>query len=258
MNGDAYIDEYDLFVKQFDTNKDGAISQGRVHQPDAPASSTTPNLFARSTRLAPPLFNEDKNGNGFLDVGEDMQRQRQARRRTRRAGYKDGVHRQPRRLREDHAGRSLLATDRRPPGRQNSSRPARRSTTTIQGPIAPTETGQTPVKFGAAATTCSTWTRRTSSRRRTLPQQDRPDGGTTVRQVGRIENTTWWPPTRRTRSPYVNVTAAGDTSLVARRRHPRRTFDAANAAAVDRQEGDRHRTPTAARSTSTCPSARPS
>jgi Tfp pilus assembly protein PilX len=90
LNGDAFIDEYDLFFKEYDLNKDKIISKAEF------TNSTTgklydEQLFAAIDRLAPPLLNEDLNKNGVFDVGEiDINGDGIPQWEDKRAGYDDG------------------------------------------------------------------------------------------------------------------------------------------------------------------------
>jgi Tfp pilus assembly protein PilX len=89
-NGDAYIDEYDLFLRRFDKDGDKAItkveftnpSTGQLYQKD---------LFDAIDQLAAPLNYEDRNGNGVLDTGEDANGNGILDHDSPRLGYKDGI-----------------------------------------------------------------------------------------------------------------------------------------------------------------------
>ena len=70
-NGDGYIDEYDLFVKQYDTNSDKAITKAEFTNPSTGKLYDDQPVHGDRQPVAADL-NEDKNGNGVLDAGEDI------------------------------------------------------------------------------------------------------------------------------------------------------------------------------------------
>ena len=148
VNGDAFIDEYDLFVKQFDTNKDNKIDKAEFTNPTTKQLYDAA-LFATIDGLSPPMVNEDKNQNKFFDPGEDtMIVNNKLDVEDSRPGLNNGTIDFGIKENDGYqkiAGPILLAT---------TANAWQSSTTTgigtyFQGPIAPPETGQTPIKFGA-------------------------------------------------------------------------------------------------------------
>ena len=70
-NNDSFIDEYDIFLERFDANKDRQLTKAEFTNPGT-GQLYDANLFALIDGLSPPLLTEDKNGNGILDPGEDI------------------------------------------------------------------------------------------------------------------------------------------------------------------------------------------
>ena len=234
VNGDSYIDEYDLFVAQFDANRDGAITKQEFTDPTT-GKLYEPNLFAAIDSLSPPQFNEDKNGNGTLDFGEDSNGNGKLDVDPFRQGYQDGIIDN----RDGYSkvtGQVILAE---PANDWQSWINANNAGKTINdymlGGIAPIETGQQTVKMGAGPNdlldldpanfdqAADAFRNKTGS---TM--------GTTVRMVGRIENTTLLATDVQFNRPYlstdVRVMSVGDTKLGLHDVIPKATFDAANAA----------------------------
>lgn len=146
-NGDSFIDEYDLFLTHFDTNKDGGIDRAEFTNP-ADGKLYDENLFVTIDTLSPPQVNEDRNGNGYLDFNEDnmIYNGRLDVERT-RPGYadnridnNDGY--------EKIIGPILLATTA-PAWTSKLSGTGQSVNDYFQGPIAGEETGQQAIKFGA-------------------------------------------------------------------------------------------------------------
>jgi Tfp pilus assembly protein PilX len=228
VNGDAFIDEYDLFVQRFDGNKDGAISKSEFTNPTT-GKLYDENLFAAIDTLSPPLFNEDKNGNGFLDFGEDVNGNGELDADPVRVGYKDGVIDN----RDGYAkitGQVLLATTAASWQANAGTKPLNDY---IGGDIAVPETGQTPIKFGATGNDLLDLDP-ANFEQASLAFKNKTGtaAGPTVRQVGRIENAILQASDTAYSIPYVTVTAAGGTSLVVGQSYARSIFDAANATAV--------------------------
>ena len=91
LNGDAFIDEYDLFFDVFDVNRDKMVTKAEFTN-SATGKLYDEQLFALIDRLGPPLLNEDVNNNGIFDAGEmDLNGDSIATYEPRRAGYDDGV-----------------------------------------------------------------------------------------------------------------------------------------------------------------------
>jgi Tfp pilus assembly protein PilX len=237
VNGDAYIDEYDLFVAQFDADRDGAITKAEFTNPTT-GTLYDPNLFGAIDSLSPPQFNEDKNGNGVLDFGEDADNDGELDADPIRKGYRDGVIDN----RDGYSkitGQVLLASQATGSGSFqdwiNQNNAGKTINDYMLGGIAPIETGQTTVKFGASGNdlldldpanfelAAEAFRNKTGS---TM--------GTTVRVQGRIENTTLMASDVQFSVPYpagyVRVMSVGATKLGLHDVIPKTTFDAANAA----------------------------
>jgi len=91
VNGDGFIDEYDLFVDTFDANKDGKITKAEFTNP-ATGKLYDDQLFDAIDKMSPPLLNEDKNGNGVWDAGElDINGDGLLSKEVNRSGYADGI-----------------------------------------------------------------------------------------------------------------------------------------------------------------------
>jgi Tfp pilus assembly protein PilX len=91
LNGDAFIDEYDLFFDVFDTNRDKMVTKAEFTNP-ATGKLYDEQLFALIDRLGPPLLNEDVNKNGIFDAGEmDLNGDSIPQWEDKRPGYDDGV-----------------------------------------------------------------------------------------------------------------------------------------------------------------------
>jgi hypothetical protein len=91
LNGDAFIDEFDLFFDVFDTNRDKMVTRAEFTN-SATGKLYDEQLFALIDRQGPPLLNEDVNKNGVFDAGEmDLNGDGVPQYEDRRPGYDDGV-----------------------------------------------------------------------------------------------------------------------------------------------------------------------
>ncbi len=124
-NGDGYMDEYDLFLKHYDTNGDKAISKEEFTDPTT-GQLYDPDLFAAIDSLGAPQY-----------AGDPV-----------RSGYQDGIIDN----RDGYAkvrGQVSMATTASDWNAHLSSG------TTIQdnmrGPVSPTDTTLAPVVFGASS-----------------------------------------------------------------------------------------------------------
>ena len=230
VNGDAFVDEYDLFVARFDTNKDGKIDRGEFTN-GSTGKLYDENLFATIDGLAPPQFNEDRNGNGYFDFDEDtMIKNGKLDIDPARKGYMDGA------LDgldgyQKIAGPILLASTSS--GWQNTLSSPKTVGDYFQGPIAPPETGQTPIKFGASEQELLDLNPQNFEQAaENFRAKTGTAAGVTTRTVGRIENAILTPADATAYSPpHVQITASGGTTLTVGSVVPKTTFDAANAAA---------------------------
>ena len=218
VNGDNYIDEYDLFVDTFDTNKDGKIDKGEFTNSSGKLYDA--GLFQTIDNLSPPLVNEDKNGNGFLDSDEDtlitngkldVEKPRPGFDNQQidfANGLNDGY--------QKIAGPILLATT------ANAWQSTLSSPASVgdyfQGPIAPPETGQTPIKFGAGPQELIDLNPQNFEQAaENFRKKTGTNGGQSSKVLGRIENVDLAAADAATYSPpYVIAGApAGNTTLKA-------------------------------------------
>ena len=231
VNGDSFIDEYDLFVAQFDTNRDGAVDRGEFTNP-ATGRLYDAELFATIDGLSPPQYNEDRNGNGFLDRDEDnMIPNGRLDVEPPRSGYQDG------RIdnRDGYAktrGSVLVATTAN--AWQSTLAAPKTVLDYYQGPMAAAENGQTAVRFGVGPNELLDLNPANfDEAAEGFRNKSGTNAGIANRVVGRIENTTLTAADATTYSPpHIRVTAAGGTTLKVGETYPKTTFDAANAAAV--------------------------
>lgn len=229
VNGDAYIDEYDLFVAQFDSNRDGGITKSEFTNPTT-GQLYDENLFAAMDSLSPPQFNEDKNGNGFLDFGEDFNGNGVLDADPVRLGYKDGVVDNRDGYSKFTGQLTLAATanawqSKLPSGKVINDY--------IGGGVAPAATGESPIKFGAAGNDLLDLDP-ANFEQASLAFKNKTGAaaGPTVRTAGRIENTVLTAADVAYSIPYTKVTAAGGTTLKVGESYPTTTFNSANAAAT--------------------------
>lgn len=124
VNGDFFIDEYDLFLEAFDADGDGAITLAEFTNP-ATGEPYDRDLFAAIDSLGGPLYDGD----------------------TPRPGYSDGQ------IDNDDlyakiSGQAKLATTSSA-WASNLAGSGKTIDDMINGPIAVTEVGESPVRFGA-------------------------------------------------------------------------------------------------------------
>ncbi len=205
VNKDGYIDEYDLFVKEFDGNSDNKITKAEFTNPST-GKLYDVDLFNAIDALGSPMFD-----------GDPM-----------RLGYQDNV------IDNYDAytkvrGQLTMATT------ANAWQANLGSGSTIHdmivGPIQAADGASVPVKFGADATEIFDLSP-TNFNTASFKNRTGSTAGTTVRQSGRIENTTLLA-SDVTYTPAVRqVTVAGGTTLVVGQVYLKTTFDAANTTAV--------------------------
>jgi Tfp pilus assembly protein PilX len=203
VNSDGYVDEYDLFIDQYDANDDGKITQSEFTNPSTNKLYDA-DLFNAIDALGAPMYAGD----------------------PARLGYQDGVIDNYDAYTKVRGQISMATTA----SAWEANLGAGKSISDmIVGPIQAADGATVPVKFGADASEIfdlspanfdtSTFKNRTGTA-----------AGTPLRTSGRIENTsltasdvTYSPPTRQ-------VTNKGGTSLVVGQIYLKTTFDAANAA----------------------------
>jgi Tfp pilus assembly protein PilX len=225
-NGDANIDEYDLFLKQYDANNDKRVSTAEFTNPST-GQLYDDNLFKGIDTINGPLFNEDKNGNGVLDTGEDANGNGAIDVDATRVGYNDGYIDNSDGYAKVRGQLSLAATATA--WQADSSMSGKTINDMIQGTIVPTDPGVQPVKFGVPPSDvfdldpanfeqCAEGFRTKAG----------PNGGTTKRQSGVIENADLTAADVAYSPPHVKVTAKGSTTLTVGSIIPKTQFDAAN------------------------------
>ena len=232
VNQDSYIDEYDLFLATFDTDKDGGVSKAEFTKADGTLYDA--NLFNAMDSLSPPQYTEDLNNNDRLDPGEDEDNDGELDEELPRRGYQDGVIND----RDGYTkfmGQVFLAASATDWQRDiNSRTPGQLINDSVAGPIAPTETGQTTIKFNANANDLLDLDPANFEQAaETLRNNTGPAMGPVVRLPGRIENTILLPSdTQYSTIPHTRVTNAGQTTLIVGEYYPTTQFNAANAAAT--------------------------
>jgi Tfp pilus assembly protein PilX len=147
LNGDAFIDEYDLFFQEYDVNRDKVITKAEFTNLST-GKLYDEQLFSAIDRLSPPMLNEDLNKNGAFDVGEiDINGDGFPQWEDKRAGYDDGQLD----VRDPYAkvkGQVLLATSV-DAWNANLSSSGLNVYDEIRGPIASVDPTEPPVKFNA-------------------------------------------------------------------------------------------------------------
>jgi hypothetical protein len=227
VNGDAYIDEYDLFLKQYDGNGDKRVSKAEFTNPST-GQLYDSNLFTAIDGINGPMFNEDKNGNGILDIGEDANGNGALDIDTTRAGYMDGY--------IDNSdgytklrGQIEMATTAAA-WQADSSMAGKTINDMIQGTVSPLDPGDQAVKFGVPSSDVFDLNpanfEQCAENYRT---QSGPNAGTTLRQSGVIQNADLSAADVAYSVPYVTVTAKGNTTLTVGSVIPKSDFDTANA-----------------------------
>jgi hypothetical protein len=88
-NGDSFLDEYDLFLAEFDTNRDRQLTKAEFTDP-VDGLLYDAELFDAIDSISGPRFNEDRDEDRVLDPGEDLNGNGVLDVDPPRAGYKDG------------------------------------------------------------------------------------------------------------------------------------------------------------------------
>ncbi len=233
VNGDAYIDEYDLFVQTFDANRDGGITKQEFTNPST-GKMYDENLFKAIDSLSPPLINEDRNGNGQFDHGEDTNDNGKFDVERPRDGFGDEVIDN----RDGYAkfrGQIMLAQDADAWQRTLSS--PRKVLDNFAGTIAPEETGQQTVRFNVSQgelLDLNPENFEQAAEKFRVKTGEQP-GFPARRAIGRLENLTLAASDVAYSVPYapnsVRVLSVGGTKLTLGEVVLKTTFDAANAAA---------------------------
>lgn len=126
VNGDFYIDEYDLFLEAFDADHDGAVTLAEFTDP-VTGKPHDANLFAAIDSLGGPQFDGDTPRNGYNDGQIDN----------------DDLY-------AKISGQVKLATTSSA-WSSNLANSGKTIDDMINGPIAGTDAGQSPVRFGAGS-----------------------------------------------------------------------------------------------------------
>jgi hypothetical protein len=203
-NGDAYIDEYDLFLKRFDSDHDGGITKSEFTNPST-GKLYDSNLFAAIDSLGAPMT-----------TGE-----------TARVGYQDG--------RIDNSdgytklrGQIAMATSASA-WQGDSSMSGKSINDMIQGAVAPDDPSVPPVKFGANTDDIFDLSPQNFEQcALNFKNESGTNGGTAKRAAATIENTTLSASDISYNTPYVTVSTKGSTGLTVGAVIPKSDFDAAN------------------------------
>jgi Tfp pilus assembly protein PilX len=150
-NADGFIDEYDVFLKQYDKNGDKAISKAEFTNP-ATGKLYDDNLFFLMDNLSAPLLNEDKNGNGLLDAGEDINGNGILDVDPPRSGYNDGIIDNRDGYAKIRGGLTLSTNEADWAAELRTHSPAQVIPDMIVGPVANLDPTQPGVKFSASPT----------------------------------------------------------------------------------------------------------
>lgn len=205
VNVDGYIDEYDLFLKQFDGNSDGKITKAEFTNPGT-GKLYDADLFNAIDALGAPMFDGDPQRLGFQDNVID--------------NYDAYT-----KLR----GQLTMATTAN--AWESNLSGGKTIHDMIVGPIQAADGATVPVKFGADSSEIFDLSPAnfdtTSFKNRTGST-----AGTTVRTSGRIENTTLLAADVSYAPALRQVTAKGGTTLVVGQIYLKTVFDSANADAV--------------------------
>ncbi len=205
VNGDGFIDEYDLFVKQFDHDGDGRITSAEFINP-ATGQSYDADLFKAIDSLGAPESDADPARLGFQDGVIDN-----------RDGY------------TKVRGQISLAATADAWARQLEQQGDTTIGDLMRGPIQPQQSSDLPVKFGATSLELfdlSPTNFDTSGfRAKTGPENGASDssgGVTTVTVENKVLSVS--------DTQKVTITSKGQTNLVVGRTYLKSDFDAANAA----------------------------
>ena len=231
VNGDAYIDEYDLVLETFDTNKDGAIDQREFTNPST-GKLYDEQLFGTIDGLGAPRYDEDKNGNDSLDRDEDtIFINNHLDQEPPRDGYQDNKIDN----RDGYAkirGQIFLATT------MNDWQSRLAAGQSVQdyflGPIAVEDKGASATKFGAGPNELLDLNPQ-NFEQAALGFRDKTATGTPMplKQVGLIANAVLAPEDAALYSiPHVRVKTVGGTTLVLNSIIPTSVFNAARDQAV--------------------------
>ena len=147
-SGDGFIDEYDIFLAQYDKNGDRALSKAEFTNPST-GKLYDDNLFFLMDNLSSPMVNEDKNNNGILDPGEDINGNGVLDIDPPRSGYNDGIIDN----RDGYAkirGGLTLSTNEAAWATDLASQ-GKRIADMIVGPVANTDPTQPGVQFSASS-----------------------------------------------------------------------------------------------------------
>jgi hypothetical protein len=141
------VDEYDLFLKEFDTNGDKRVSTGEFTN-SSTGKSYDADLFKAIDSLSAPMFNEDKNGNGILEIGEDQNANGSLDVDPTRAGFQDGYIDNLDGYAKVRGQITLSATAASWQNDLNTREPGATIQDKIEGTVAPTDPNTSAVTFG--------------------------------------------------------------------------------------------------------------
>ena len=126
VNRDAYIDEYDLFVRRFDANGDSRITQAEFTNPTT-GKLYDPELFAAIDGIGAPMF-----------AGDEV-----------RQGYKDGMIDNSDGYAKLRGNITMAVTADAWAANLASGSPPKTINDMLQGTVIPTDPTMAPVRFGA-------------------------------------------------------------------------------------------------------------
>lgn len=208
-NDDGYIDEYDLFVRHFDKNSDGAITKAEFTDP-ATGKLYDSDLFTAIDSLGAPQFTDDPQRAGFQDGVIDN-----------RDGYS--------KIRGQVAMATTAASWQSNLG----------STTKIQDmmpdPIAGSDSTEMPVKFGASSSDIFDLDPANFDTS-TFRNQTGPENGSTATSGG-AQVTIANKVLSVSDAQVIKVTNRGSTSLTNGGVYLKSDFDAANAGKTNKATG---------------------
>jgi hypothetical protein len=207
VNGDAYVDEYDLFLDTFDADRDGGVSRQEFTKPFS-SELYDDNLFNAIDSLGAPSFAGDVQREGYQDG---------------RIDNSDGY--------AKVRGQIALAATANE-WQSNLAGQGKTINDMIQGGVAPDDPTEAPVKFGADASDIFDLAPENFEQAAlNFAAKTGSAAGTTKRTQGRIENTTLTAADVAYSPPHVKITAAGGTSFAVNQVVTTDAFNAANAAA---------------------------
>jgi hypothetical protein len=222
VNGDAFIDEYDLFLNRFDSDRDGAVSKLEFTKPGT-SQLYDANLFAAIDSLGAPMTAGESARLGYQNNMIDNY-----------DGYT--------KLR----GQIAMATTATA-WQADSSMAGKKINDMIQGAVAPDDPLVPPVKFGANTDDIFDLSPQNFEQcAANYKNQSGSTAGTTKRATATIENTTISASDISYNTPYVTVSTKGSTTLSVGSVIPKADFDVANSGLPSNKKATSSAAPTTA------------